>query len=151
MGRHAVGRCDSLLGHEPSFQLPRHDGLPQGDGCEARRDRAETELARLRATRVKSDGALVAAAIAATASKAGGASENVTTQSFSKKKPSRDSFTLEELLRRPHVDYATLAAHGYASAAALGALLGANGGAGALAELEGAARARGEWEAGSAG
>ena len=46
---------------------------------------------------------------------------------------------------------ATLAAHGYASAAALGALLGANGGAGALAELEGAARARGEWEAGSAG
>ena len=84
---------------------------------EARRDRAETELARLRATRVKSDGALVAAAIAATTSKAGGASENVTTQSFSKKKPSRDSFTLEELLRRPHVDYATLAAHGQAPAA----------------------------------
>ena len=46
---------------------------------------------------------------------------------------------------------ATLAAHGYASPAALGALLGANGGAGALAELEDAARARGEWEAGSAG
>jgi tRNA uridine 5-carboxymethylaminomethyl modification enzyme len=84
---------------------------------EARRDRADTELARLRATRVKSDGALVAAAIAATASNAGGASENVSDKPDKQKKPSRDSFTLEELLRRPHVDYATLAAHGQAPAA----------------------------------
>ena len=32
------------------------------------------------------------------------------------KKPSRDSFTLEELLRRPHVDYALLSKHGEAPA-----------------------------------
>ncbi len=80
----------------------------------AKRDRAETELARLRATRVKSDGALVAAVIAATSASAGGKEEEK-----KKKKPSRDSFTLEELLRRPHVDYATLSAHGEGPASAL--------------------------------
>ena len=63
--------------------IGRQCGLVTDERWAAERaDRAETELARLRATRVKSDGALVAAAIAATASKAGGASENVTTQSF---------------------------------------------------------------------
>ena len=77
--------------------------------CE-KRDRAETELARLRATRVKSDGALVASVIAATSEAAGGAAAEDT--HTKKKRPSRDSFTLEELLRRPHVDYAALAAHG---------------------------------------
>ena len=92
--------------------IGRRCGLVSDDrwaAFEEKRNRAETELIRLRETRVKSDGALVAAAIAVTAAE----TETET------KKPSRDSFTLEELLRRPHVDYELLSRHGEAPASAM--------------------------------
>jgi len=77
----------------------------------AKTKRAENELARLKTTRAKSHGALVAAVIAETFRK--DTSKDANAASTAAKKPTRDSFTLEELLRRPHVTYATLEEHGF--------------------------------------
>ena len=59
----------------------------------------EGELARLKRTRVKSDTDIVKAVIEASGANAA--------------KPSRQSFTLEELLRRPQVDYDMLSRFGH--------------------------------------
>ena len=64
----------------------------------SKRDAMAEERERLRATRVKSDEAIVKDVIAAS----GGG-----------KKPSRQSFTLEELLRRPQVSYGFLRERGF--------------------------------------
>ena len=65
----------------------------------------ERETARLRATRVKPDDPLVRLAIERATGEGGGGER--------RKKPSKSSFTLEELLRRPQVSYQTLRDHGH--------------------------------------
>ena len=76
---------------------------------EDKKQRAEDELSRLKKTRVPSDGDLVRAVIKETLRRDTSKDSNAR----SVKKPSRDSFTLEELLRRPHVEYKTLEEFGF--------------------------------------
>lgn len=82
--------------------LGREAGLVDDERWEMFREKmagVEGEIARLKGTRVKSDTDIVRAVIEASGANAA--------------KPSRQSFTLEELLRRPQVDYAMLAAFGH--------------------------------------